>query len=371
MRSFKRISGIGCVCLVWLMASADLAGATTRLKDICRVKGQEENVLQGMGLVVGLKGTGDGGQFLPTMRLVASALQVTGNPVGGPLELKDAKNVAIVLVTARIPAAGAREGTQIDCTVSSWGSAKSLAGGVLFMTPMQGPMVEQSTIYAFAEGPLHVEDVNVPTTAKVFRGCRLEEDFLNPFMLNGKVTLVLDANHADFEGAFTVADSVNQQLGSRALDGDVRRSAFDEPLEQYGPMAMAIDQQNIEVRVPEVYLDDPVDFVAQVLGLEIIMWDNEARVVINERTGGIVIDGNVEIGASVVSHANVVVETGGPGNEESFFEFSPGDQTNTTKTKLQSLVETLEAVKVSQTDIIDIIKGLDRMGKLHGRLIIE
>ncbi len=125
------------------------------LSSICRIKGQEENTLQGLGLVVGLNGTGDGGDFLPTIRSLATAMQLMGNPIGkgGPLELKNAKNIALVMVTAKVPAAGARQGDRVDCTVSSIGAAKSLEGGQLFLTPLQGPQVDRPRVYAFAEGP--------------------------------------------------------------------------------------------------------------------------------------------------------------------------------------------------------------------------
>ncbi len=146
------------------------------LKNICRVKGQEENTLHGLGLVVGLKGSGDGGDFLPTIRGLSTALQLMGNnpfDKQNNIGIKDAKNVALVMVTATIPAAGARQGDTLDCVVSSIGSAKSLAGGTLFMTPLQGPQVPQqgrskgnqsatprgsdSRVFGFAQGPLHVD----------------------------------------------------------------------------------------------------------------------------------------------------------------------------------------------------------------------
>src|SRR5437868_309711 len=95
------------------------AQAATRLKDICRVKGQEANALHGLGLVVGLPGTGDGGSFLPTMRSLATAMALMGNTLGRQqgVELKDAKNVALVTVSATVPAGGARQGDQLDCVV--------------------------------------------------------------------------------------------------------------------------------------------------------------------------------------------------------------------------------------------------------------
>ena len=132
------------LCAVW--ASAEPAAARILLKNICRVKGQEENTLHGLGLVMGLKGSGDGGDFLPTIRGLSTALQLMGNnpfDKQNNIGIKEAKNVALVMVTATIPAAGARQGDMLDCVVSSIGSAKSLSGGTLFMTPLQGPQVPQ------------------------------------------------------------------------------------------------------------------------------------------------------------------------------------------------------------------------------------
>jgi len=103
------------------VTTADARTTLTTLKSICRVKGQEENTLHGLGIVVGLNGTGDGGNFLPTIRSLAIAMELMGTPIGenGAAELKDAKNVALVTVTATVPAAGARQGDKTDCVVSS------------------------------------------------------------------------------------------------------------------------------------------------------------------------------------------------------------------------------------------------------------
>ncbi len=117
------------------------ASAASRLADICRVKGLEENELVGLGLVIGLKGTGDGGSYLPTLRGLAAAMNGLGSPLGpdGLVELKDTKNVALVMVSATVPGGGARDGDRLTCSVSSIGAAKSLAGGVLFSTPLVDP----------------------------------------------------------------------------------------------------------------------------------------------------------------------------------------------------------------------------------------
>ncbi|HZZ27963.1 MAG TPA: flagellar basal body P-ring protein FlgI, partial [Pirellulales bacterium] len=239
------------VMLSITVSSATL-GARTLLKSICRVKGQEENTLQGLGLVVGLKSTGDGGNFLPTMRSLATAMQLMGSPMGknGTADLKDAKNVALVMVTVTVPAAGARQGDLLDCTVSSIGGAKSLAGGTLIMAPLQGPHVNSDRVYGFAQGAINLNDTKLTTSGRIFRGCRLEEDFFNAFTKDGKLTLVLNKNYADFQVAQDVAELVNSQLSFQASGGN---------------LAKALNQQNIEVQIPAQYQSDPVSFVSQVL----------------------------------------------------------------------------------------------------------
>lgn len=340
--------------LVAILAVAADARAAVRLKDIARVKGQETNSLQGLGLVVGLKGTGDGGKYLPTIRSLATVMQYMRSPLlGGPEELKDATNVALVMVTATVPAGGARQGDLLDCQVSSIGAAKSLVGGRLFLAALQGPDIDSPKIFGFAEGLLHIDDPTVPTIGRIRDGCRLEEDFFNPFIEKEQMTLVLDRNHADFEVAQEVAEVINSQLSIQS----------GEPTP-----AKAINSQNIVVNVPSQYRDDYVLFVSQIMSLTMSEPTTEARVVINERAGSIVIGADVEIGAVVVSHKNIVIETE---NNLPNDRFIPVDPAGTQTTKLRSLVAALQAVKVPNDDVIEIIKGLDRNGKLHGRLIIE
>ncbi len=341
--------------VAFIATLATPAVATTRIKDISRVKGQEENTLQGWGLVVGLNGTGDGGNFLPTIRPLAQMLQLMGNQLGngGPLELKDAKNIALVLVTATVPAAGGRQGDKLDCQVMSIGAAKSLAGGRLFMTPLTGPIAGSTRVFAISEGWIAVEDSSTPTTAVVHNGCRLEADFFNNYVKDDKITLVLDKNHANFQLAQEVAELVNTQLPIRSNDGY---------------MARALDPVNIEITIPTDYRGDPVLFISLVQQLPLLEIQGEARVVINERTGSIVIDGDVEIGPVVVTHKNVVVEAVGATAADRFFAVNPNQEETT---KLQSLIEALGAVQVPNEDIVSIIKNIERSGRLHARLIIE
>ncbi len=340
-----------------LLASAATASAARlTLKSICRIKGQEENSIQGLGVIVGLKGTGDSSSYLPTIRSVAKIMSIMGNSpaANAILELKDTKNVALVIVTATIPAAGARQGDKIDCVVSSIGAAKSLAGGRLFLTPLIGPDPKHPRVYAFAEGAITLEDPALPNTGRIHEGCRLEEEFFHAFTKDNHITLVLDKNHADFQVAQDIADLINSQMGKQ--------------VSSYTPLAHAFNQGNILVEIPAQYRDDPVLFISQVLSLPIMEPRTVPRVVINERTGTIVISGDVEIGSVAVTHKNLVIEAGGQTVARPFVGVDPADPT---APKLKALVEALNSVHAPPADIIEIIKGLDRDGKLHAPLIIE
>ena len=288
------------------------AAARTLLKNICRVKGQEENTLHGLGLVIGLKGTGDGGDFLPTIRSLATALQLMGtNPFGqteqhrhqGRQE-RGAGHGDGHGAGRRCPARATRS------TARSARSARPEPGrrhvvhdaAARPAGAARGPAREQSNaaaagptsrVYAFAQGLLHIE--THAERGPVHKGCRLEEDFFNVFSKEDKITLVLDKNHADFQVAQDVAELINSQLNFQSHDG---------------VLAKALNAVNIEVMIPQQYRDDPVLFISQVLSLPMIEPHAEARVVINERAGSVVIGGDVEIGSVVVTHKNVVVETG-------------------------------------------------------------
>jgi len=329
----------------------------TKIRDICRVKGQEENVLRGLGLVVGLKGTGEAGDG-PTMRALARSLELMGSPLGhgdaideqALEDLKKNKNVALAVVEAVVPATGARRGDKLDCHVSGL-TGKSLIGGRLAFAALQGPNTQDRRVFALAQGAIHVGDPAAPLSGRIHQGCQIEQDIFNPFELNGQITLVLDKNHADFQTATEIAYAIRQYSKFASEDDD-----FVE----------AKDAANIVVQIPKDYPDGTVEFIAQILGLPVIAPSPEARVVINERSGTIVISGDVEIGSVIITHKNLVVEA--DANAARFVEL---DTAQVNAAKLKSLMEALNALKVAPEDIIEIIKGIERQGKLHGRLIIE
>lgn len=179
--------------------SASSVSAQTAIKNICSVKGQEENTLRGLGLVVGLSGTGEAGD-IPTMRALARSYELMGSPLGqtGALvdlkslkDLEKNKNIALVMVTATVPSAGGRRGTKLECSVSGL-SGKSLAGGYLAFAALQGPNTKDRRVYALAQGQINIPNIAFPLSGKIHKGCQLEEDIFNPFEKDGVITLVID-----------------------------------------------------------------------------------------------------------------------------------------------------------------------------------
>jgi len=336
--------------------------------EICRVKGQERNTLQGMGLVVGLKGTGDG-SFGPTARSLIQVMNNMGIPMtdGSPgavpgADLEDAKNVALVLVTAEIPAHGARQGDELDCTVSAV-NAKSLEGGVLLLTPMLGPIPpgqrpEKAIVFAFAGGRVQLDDENSATTAKVTLGCRMEQNFMTPFVQDGKITLVLNRSHARFEVAEEVAFQINDDPEFGGGTDDSRPK-----------IARPVDQMSIEVTVPPEYANRNAEFAALLLQVRLIEVPNIETVVVNETTGVISMSADLEIAPHALTHENMVIDIGNQAGPGQFMELDPG--ANTTVPTLKALVQALNSLRVSARDMISIIRVLDRAGAIHGRVIYE
>jgi flagellar P-ring protein precursor FlgI len=344
--------------IVFLAASP--LHAQRRVRDICRVKGQEENTLQGLGLVVGLRGTGDGAA-LPTARALANMMRLLGNPVpmdvnGEPIldELKDAKNVAMVIVTATVPSQGGRQGDVLNCEVNAL-SAKSLDGGYLLTTPLVGPRPGDPRVFALSQGPIHLDDPTRTATGRIHRGCRLEADFRNEFVGRDQITLVIHKDHATWQTAQDVASAVNSEYDFQ----DAKR-LDDKP-------AIALDQVNVVVRIPSHYRDNPAEFVALVMDSRLATVPSSRRVVINERAGTIVVGGEVEVGPVAVTHNGLTIQTGNQASNQ----FVGVETADAAPTRLEGLIQALNAIKAPPKDMIEIIKGLERSGALFGELHVE
>lgn len=350
-----------CLALAAALAlGASSAQADHRIGDICRIKGQEENTLHGMGLVVGLKGTGDG-DSKPTLRALAQYMALMGHrlstsPQGQVLldELKGVKNVALVTVTATVPAGGALQGDNLDCMVSAI-SAKSLEGGQLVLTELYGPIPGDKSVYGLAHGLVSIDDIVRPQTGRIPLGCQVERKFQNEFVKDGKLILVMNKDHAAFQNTSYLETLINQQpdFGSGSSGEGV---------------AKAVDQVKIEITIPPSYADNPTLFASHLLETRVARTQTDTKVIVNERKQAIIVGADVEIGPVAVMHRNRLIQVGG----EQINEFVAVDPSaDTSRTKLEALVSALNTLKVPAEDVIDIIKMLKHKRALFGELIIE
>jgi len=335
-----------------------------RVGNICRLKGQERNTLQGMGLVTGLNGTGDGA-FGPMSRALMAAMEklqvpVAGDPKSRKPEKLDPKNVALVMVTADIPEEGARQGDELDCTITSL-NAKSLAGGFLMMTPLVGPVpsgddARDATVYAIAQGLVRLDDKSTPSSGKITLGCRVARNIMNPFVKDNKITLVLNRHHARFRVAKEIEDAVNF---SRELGHDREAAGMG--------IARAIDQLTVEVTILDQYRDSPVEFAALVLQQELRDMPRDAVVVVNETTGVITMSADIELDPSAVTHQNMTIDIGSESGASEFVGLDPAADSSVPT--LKALVQSMNALRVSAKDMIQIIRELDARGAIYGHVI--
>lgn len=332
-----------------------------QVQDLVRLKGSEANHIVGFGLVVGLNGTGDG-KFTPTSRALAQAMSRFVDATALASEMKDAKNVAVVQITADIPATGVREGSFVDVHVSSL-AAKSLAGGRLFMSPLVsgGP---EPVLFAYASGSLVVEDPNTPTVAKIDSGAQMVRDIRTQLTdANGRMTLIIDPAHASWPVANSIAGQINGRLSPDGPD-----------------IARVVDPANIIVDIPAWERADPAAFVSQILEVYIDPdhITSGGRVVINQRTGTIVIGGEVQISPVLISHRGLTISTFDPPLEPTQFNpirtdsaFVPMDPEKRSRGKLEDLQRAFDQLKVPANDRIEILKLLKKSGYLHAQLILE
>ncbi|MBI2354719.1 MAG: flagellar basal body P-ring protein FlgI [Deltaproteobacteria bacterium] len=277
----KRILAL---CILLLLASNAHA---VRIKDIASFEGVRDNQLVGYGLVVGLNGSGDSDQTRFPVQSVVNMLERMGISVNR--SDITVKNVAAVMVTATLPPF-AKQGNRLDVTVSSLGDSKSIAGGTLIMTPLRGA---DNQVYAVAQGSVLTNSFafggqaasaqkNHPTAGRVPNGGLVEREL--PNVLAGKSSLRLNLGQADFTTAARITAVINDKFRS--------------------PVAATIDPGTVLLRIPEGYADRTVEFVAALETLE-VKPDIQARVVLNERTGTIVMGDNVRISTVAVSHGNL------------------------------------------------------------------
>lgn len=347
-------------------AAAILAAAHTfagTVRDLVRIKGQGESIIQGVGLVTALPGTGDSGKELAMARPLAKLLENNGATLGSLKEIEKSRSVALVIVTCVIPENGAYADDKIDVTVSVVNSATSLEGGQLFLTPLKGPFVGDPTVYAMAEGPCEIEG-QVKTRARVRGGARLMQDVLMA-SLGDTFDLIIDRPFAEWSAATQIAVAINAKA---------------QPIGP--PVARAIDDRTVRITVPPAERSDRAGFIADVLAAEVNLnqLDLAATVIYNARKGAIIVGGDVEISPVAITHNNLSITTVTPAlqptpqNPLVRRDRWTGMETNarpSEKSRLTDLLAAFKQLDIPPADQIAVIEMLHRMGKLHAKIIRE
>lgn len=362
------------LCISIFLASAVLpavaaAGATTRLKDIAKVQGVRSNQLVGYGLVIGLNGTGDSNKSLQTMQSMASMLQTFGVTVSAAQ--MQAKNAAAVMVTAQLPPF-VKPGDTIDITVSSMGDAKNLQGGVLLQTPLKAA---NGQVYAVGQGPVvtggfsaggggNSQTKNHPTVGLLTNGAIVERDVPMKLAANGAITLSI--NQPDFTTANRISETIDSMFGS---------------------ISIARDPGSVVVNVPSQYEGNLVGFVAALEELTINP-DNVAKIVINERTGTIVMGQNVTIDEVAVAQGGLSIRVAKTTDVSQPPPLSGGSTVVTnnktvdateekanvmvlpTTASVGDVVNALNAIGATPRDIISILQAMKAAGAVHAEIQI-
>ncbi len=365
-------------------------GMAARIKDISSIKGVRPNQLFGYGLVVGLNGSGDKGGTSFTIQGLANMLEHMGIDISAQ-DVK-VKNVAAVIVSATYPPF-ARIGKKIDVTLSSIGDAKSLQGGTLLLTPLKGV---DGKIYALAQGPVVIGGYsaggeagggitkNHPTVGKISGGATIEREI--PLSIMDKKELTIILNNPDFNTATRAAQAINSQIGES--------------------IARPIDPGTLNLKVPEKFQDKVVKLIAQIGDLQVEP-DSVAKVIVNEKTGTVVVGENVRIQKVAVAHGNLSIQiketkqvsqplafapSGGGGAATQMKGgtiVAPGGSTVVTPESrvgiteednrlllipegrtIGELVKALNAIGASPRDLITILQAIKAAGALQGDLEI-
>ena len=355
------------LCIMFTNETVFAESAPTRIKDIAKVQGVRSNQLIGYGLVVGLQGTGDSDKISAMTNSTVSMLRSFGVTV----EPFKSKNVAVVMVTATLPPF-VREGDTIDITVSSMGDAKSIQGGTLLQTPLRAGNGE---IYAVAQGPVSTggfvagngggsAQKNFPTVGTTPNGAIVERTVEDDIGQQGQISLSLSS--ADFTTASRIANAINSA---------------------YGSIAHAANPSRIDIRIPNFYRSNVVEFVSNIEELPVTP-DSVAKIVFNERTGTIVMGGNVSVDECAITQGGLSINVTRSTDVSQPDPFSYGTTMVTRNTDVEvdeqpsssivmppttnisDIVGALNAVGATPRDCISILQAMKAAGAIHAVLEI-
>ncbi|WP_456388244.1 flagellar basal body P-ring protein FlgI [Desulfolithobacter sp.] len=345
-----------------------------RIKDIADIQGVRENQLIGYGLVIGLNGTGDDiKKSVFTKQAMINMVKRLGLALTPEtFDQMKTKNVASVMVTASLPPF-ARPGTAIDVTVSSMGDASSLAGGSLLMTTLKGP---DGKVYAVAQGPLNVGAIsyggktakvqkNHPTVGRIPGGAVIERPI--DYRLPDTGNLLYQLRQPDFTTAARMTEAINSRFGQDT--------------------AHSMDSSSVRVKMPSAYQGDVVSFVADLEKIE-VQTDAPARIVVNERTGTIVMGRDVRISTVAVSHGNLNLVITEPIEVTQPNPLGEGQTVAAPRTTINmsedqgnmvvlemgvsigDIAKALNAIGATPRDLIAIFQAIKAAGALQGELVI-
>lgn len=345
--------------------------SAARIKDIAFVEGVRPNQLVGFGLVVGLNGSGDKTSAVYTTQSVANMLSRMGMKFD-PKDIK-VKNIAAVLVTAEIPAF-VKPGGKIDVLISSIGDATSLQGGTLVSTPLKGP---DGAVYAVGQGAIALAGFsagekgtsitkNHQTAGKIPGGALIEKEI--PVNIFGKEELFISLRNPDFTTAGRMASAINQSLEKN--------------------VATPIDAGKIRLGVPAEYRGGIVEYISKIEGLD-VRPDNITKVIVNERTGTVVMGENVRLSTVAISHGDISIEVKtqyyisqpAPFSKKGETVVVPVEQTSVQEDKsrlivlpesvtLGDVVRALNLVGVTPRDLVAILQAIKAAGALQAELEI-
>lgn len=350
----RQICAVILIILLFTALALAQDNPVLKIKDIAQLDGIRDNHLIGYGLVVGLDGSGDSLRSESTIRSIANMLENFGLTVD-PYDIR-VRNVASVMVTADLPPFKA-SGDRIDANVASLGDARSLQGGVLLMTPLQGG---DGNIYAVAQGPLSVKSstdrfaqTSGQNVAIVVNGALVEREVEYNWSENNQI--VLRIRDSSFSNANAVAQVINEYI---------------PPEQGQSEVAQGIDPGRVLVEIPTYAQGNLLDFVDTIFNLDVTV-EMPAKIVINERTGTVVIGHRVRISPVAVAHEGLSVRVNFSPSSEIEDQLFTQDQSimmmQGSVTVLE-LVDSLNYIGASAQDIIAILQAIKRAGALHAEL---